>query len=484
MSLRRILRNVAIVSSGQVVTWLATFVFVLAQARLLGPARFGELSLAMSYATLFAVVVDFGVATYLTRAIAQHDGAERAVLWTAVSTRVGLWLVAMPLAWLATVVLGYEGQLQATILILVGSLVFVGSAGALTAFYQGHERFLLPTLANIVQRVAAAIVGIVVLVAGLGVMSVAVVYAISAAFALSLLVAGLRGTGLLRIRVEPRANWRLLRSALPIAMYWVMGTLYFNVDMVLIERLMPREALGNYAAAYRLFSAAAIVPAIVCGTVLYPMYSRLSGSSSAALRPVVQKTLSYLGLAGILVAVLFASLSSPIVGLLYPLPAYAPAATALRLLAPGLFFLYANSVLGSALFALHLERRLVVIATSAAVLNTVANFAAIPLFGIEAAAAITSLTELFLFGCLLVASPQGLVGSTGGRLAMRAALVGSVTALALLPLAPAPIAISAPLGALVFGGACVLFQALPSDDLRLATGLLRGRIAASRWRLG
>jgi len=479
-SLRRILRDVAIVSSGQVVTWLATFLFVLAQARSLGPASFGELSLALSYATFFAVVVDFGVSTYLTRAVAQRENAERAVLWTAVTTRAALWLIAMPLAWLATMVLGYEAELQATTLILVGSLLFVGSSGALTAFYQGKERFLLPTLANIVQRVAAAIVGILVLQAGLGVISVAVVYAISAAFALILLAAGLRGTGLLRIRVEPRANWRLVRSVLPIAIYWVAGTLYFNVDMVLIERLMPREALGNYAAAYRLFSAAAILPAIVCGTVLYPMYARLSGASSAALRPVVQKTIAYLALAGILVAVVFVSLASPIVGLLYPLPAYAPAASALRLLAPGLFFLYVNSVLGSALFALRLERRLVLIATTAAVLNTIANLALIPVFGIEAAAAITSLTEIFLFGCLLVASPRGLVGSASRRFATRAALVGGVTALALLPLTPAPIAISAPLGALVFGGACLLFRALPADDLRLATALLRGRIAARR----
>ena len=233
-SLRRILRDVAIVSSGQVVTWLATFLFVLAQARSLGPASFGELSLALSYATFFAVVVDFGVSTYLTRAVAQRENAERAVLWTAVTTRAALWLIAMPLAWLATMVLGYEAELQATTLILVGSLLFVGSSGALTAFYQGKERFLLPTLANIVQRVAAAIVGILVLQAGLGVISVAVVYAISAAFALILLAAGLRGTGLLRIRVEPRANWRLVRSVLPIAIYWVAGTLYFNVDMVLI----------------------------------------------------------------------------------------------------------------------------------------------------------------------------------------------------------------------------------------------------------
>lgn len=478
-AVRRLVRDIAIVSGGQAVTWVATFLFVLAQARFLGPSRFGELSLALSYAAFFAIVVDFGVATHVTRAVAQARSDEGAILWSALAARGALWLIVMPLAWALTLLLGYEADLQSTILVLTASLLFVGLAGALNAYFQGRERFALPAIANALQRVAAAIVGIAVLLAGLGLVAVAAVYAVSAALAVALLAAGLRGSGMAPPRFDPRAIRDLLRAALPIGLYWIVGTFYFNVDLALVERMTPRESLGHYAAAYRLFSAAAIIPAIVCGTVLYPMYSRLTGASGAALRPAVEKTISYLVLAGVLVTVLCVSLASPITGLLYPLPAYAPAANALRLLAPGLLFLYVNSVLGSALFALHLERRLLVIASIAAVLNTAANVVAIPVFGIDAAAAITSLTEIFLFGCLLVAAPAGLIGTTSGYFAGRAALVGALTAVALVPLAPAPIAISAPLGALVFGAGCLLFRALP-EDVRRAAAALRGRMHVSR----
>ena len=474
-----LLRNIAIVSGGQAVTWVATFLFVLAQARFLGPARFGELSLALSYSAFFAIVIDFGVATHVTRAVAQKGTNAATVLWPALAVRAGLWLIAMPTAWALTVLLGYEDQLQATILILVDSLLFVGVAGALSAFLQGNERFLIPTIANAVQRVAAAFVGVAVLTAGLGIVAVAVVYALSAALAVFLLVLALRGSGVLRPRLDPRASVTLFRTVIPIGLYWIVGTFYFNVDMALLERMMPRETLGHYAAAFRLFAAASIVPAIVCGTVLYPMYSRLSDVSVAALRPAVEKTLLYLLLAGTLVFALLTMLAPSVIGVLYPLPAYEPAANSLRLLAPGLLFLYLNSVLGAALFALHLERRLLLIAALAAAGNTAANIVSIPVFGIEGAAAITSLTELFLLCALVVAAPHGLVSLKGSRIT-RAVVAGAVATLAMLPLANAPIAISAPVGILAFALAVLLLRVLPAADLRIAStlvGLGRGRTA-------
>ena len=483
-AVQRILRDVAIVAGGQALTWVASFIFVLAQARFLGPATFGELSLALSYAAFFAIVVDFGVATFVTRAVAQAQSDERTILWSALAARGALWLLVMPTAWLLTVVLGYESQLQATILILTDSLLFVGIVGALTAYFQGRERFALPAIANAIQKVAAATVGIAVLVAGAGVIGVAAVYAISAALASVILFAGLRGSGLAAPRIEARAVRNILGSALPIGLYWIVGTFYFNVDMAIVERLTPRESLGHYAAAFRLFTAASIVPAIVCGTVLYPMYSRLSGSSSAALRAAVEKTIAYLTLAGLFVTVIFALLASPIIGLLYPLPAYGPAADALRLLAPGLLFLYVNSVLGSALFALHLEKRLLRIAASAAVLNLVANLVAIPIFGIQAAAAITSGTELFLLGALIFSAPAGLVSSMSAQFAVRATLAGGVTALALVPLAQAPVVVAGALGAVIFAVSCLLLQALPADDLQFAMALVRARVFGRRPRLG
>src|SRR4029078_7115618 len=92
---------IRVVVGGQSARGTASFVFVLAQARFLGPARFGELSLALSYSAFFAIIIDFGVSTHVTRAVAQKNDAGD-VLWPALTVRAGLWLIALPTAWALT----------------------------------------------------------------------------------------------------------------------------------------------------------------------------------------------------------------------------------------------------------------------------------------------------------------------------------------------------------------------------------------------
>ena len=66
-----------IVGVSYVSIWLITFVFTVVQARYLDPSRFGQLSLALSYAAFLTIFVDFGTSTLVSRIVArraQDDG--------------------------------------------------------------------------------------------------------------------------------------------------------------------------------------------------------------------------------------------------------------------------------------------------------------------------------------------------------------------------------------------------------------------------
>src|SRR5439155_18059817 len=70
-----VVRNFSVVAGAQAITWTATFLFTLAHARYLSPARFGELSLAASYFVMLGVLVDFGLSAKLARDVAQRPAA-------------------------------------------------------------------------------------------------------------------------------------------------------------------------------------------------------------------------------------------------------------------------------------------------------------------------------------------------------------------------------------------------------------------------
>lgn len=481
-TLRSAARNISIVAVSQLLMWVATFVFTIAQAHLLGPARFGSLSLALSYAVILGFVVDFGLGIHLSRIVAQRSGGVEALGATIVA-RSAIWAVAVPLLWLATIVFAYDRELQGTILVLAVSALFVGISTAIEAFLRGQERFLLPSVASVVYRLTAAAVGIVVLVLGQSLVGVAWAFLLGAIANLAVLLVGVSARSWIKARLDPRMAWSLFRAAIPLGMFWIMGTFSFNVDMVILERLLPRENVGWYAAAYRLFIVATIFPTIVAGMVLSPVLARLSLGPRDELRTLLEKMLTVLIISGVAVSLVLGLFAERIVSILYPAEAYWPAANALRLLAPRLLFVYVNSVFMYTLIALHQERRLVVMAATLAILTPLGNLLAVPMLQQEGAALVGSLTELAWLIWNVRLMPKDLLSGASVRIAAKAGLAAIPAALvgALAP--ERSLLITLPLVLATYAGAALALRIVRPSDLQALRALASGLRSAAPERM-
>ncbi|MGH2492389.1 MAG: oligosaccharide flippase family protein [Candidatus Limnocylindria bacterium] len=463
--LRSAARNISIVAASHLLMWLATMAFTVAQARYLEPALFGQLSLALSYGVFLSIVIDFGLGAQLSRMVAQRSGGHGEAVVGTIVIRGALWLAALPVLWLVTILLDYEPALQKAILVLAVSVLFAGIGGTVGAYLQGREEFLLPSLAGIAQRFTAATIGVLILMSRPELGAVAGAFVIAAVVNVVVLLAGLRARLRIPQRIDPGTAVTLLRSGTVLGAYWVLANFYFNFDMVMLQKLAAAENVGWYAAAYRLFNAATIVPVIVAGIVLYPILARLSLGPRAELAAVIEKALTLLTLTGVAAALLLAVNADGIVAFLYPYEEYAPAAGALRLLAPGLLFLYVNSVLTYAFFALHRERRLLLMAGAFALLNPLANLLAIPLLRQEGAAVVTSLTELGLLVWLLISMPRDLLNAESLRVAAKASLAAVTAALVVGLIGPQALYVSMPLALVVYVAICLCLRTVAPGDL-------------------
>jgi O-antigen/teichoic acid export membrane protein len=415
-----LIRNAAIVAGAQAITWAATFGFTVAQARYLGPARFGELSLALSYAVILGVVVDFGLSNKLARDVARRPASAGPALLASVAVRTALWSVAMPFVWASTVLLGYGSELQASILILAVSVLVGGLPLSLAAYFQGCEAFVFPSLASIAQRGSAAVLGVAALALGYGIVVVASVYLAACMLQILVMIPGLRRHPVSLPGVERGAAVDMFRGTATLGCFWILAALYSNVDMVILQRLAPPENVAWYAAAYRLFNATTMVVGFVLGTVLYPALARLSVDSRDALRAAMERSFAFTLASGVFLALTLVVAADQIVALVYSGHDYAPAASALRLLGPGIAAMYANGVFFLALLALGFEKRLLVMAALLALLNPLANLLVIPVLQQNGAALITSVTEAIVLVCVLAATPNDL------RRAARPAVVAKV----------------------------------------------------------
>ena len=467
-SLRRTAQNILIVGTSQLAIWVATFAFTVVQARHLEPSRFGQLSLALAYAAFLTIFVDFGTTTLVSRTVAQRGGREDGLVATTLLIRTALWLAALPVLMLATIFLGYDDDLRGAIVVLAVAALFVAWGGAIAAYL---------SLSSVAYRIVAAVVGVAILVLlprpSLFLISLA--FLIGATVCAGILIAALRRHSEIRWALAPRRALDLLRTALPIGAYGVVGTFYFNVDLVMLEGMAPAENVGWYAAAYRLFNAATILESIVVTRVLYPMYSRMSVGPRAELRMVIAKALSLLTIVGGAVVLIFVLCADQIVGILYSADAYSPATSALRLLAPGLFLLYLNSVIGYALFALGREKHLLAMATAFAFLNVGANLIAIPRFAQDGAAAVTTLTELGLLMWTIRITPRDLLTGESVRTVAKAAVAAVAAGLMVLLSGATTLASMVPLALLVYGVGVVALRAIGPTDLHAIATLIGAR---------
>ena len=480
-ALQKVGRNFSVVAAAQAVTWTATFFFTLAQARYLGPARFAEFSLALSYAAFLGVVVDFGLSTKLARDVAQRPAAAGEALLATIVVRVGVWCLVMPLVWLAIVMLGYNAELQASILILGVSLLIGGFATSLGAYFQGREEFLVPSVGSIALRGSAAVLGVAALAVGHGVLAISIVYVVASLLQLVVMVWATRRHRISLAAFEWRLALDMFRGVAALGLFWMLGAFYYNVDMLILQRLAPLENVAWYAAAYRLFNAALMAVAVVAGGVLYPVVSRLSVGPREELRRAMERTFVLLLATGVFLALVVVVAADQLVAFLYSGREYAEAATALRLLTPALVGMYANGVFFLALLGMRFDRRLLVMAAVLAVLNPLANLLVIPVLQQNGAALTTSATELIVLAWVLALTPADLRRAANPA-AVAKILVAAVPAAACLwLLRDWPLVLGVPASAVVYGCAGLVLGILPADDrnaIRRFLARARSRVEA------
>jgi len=470
-------RNFSVVAIGQAITWTASFLFTLAQARYLSPTRFGELSLALSIAVMLGVVVDFGLGTKLARDVAKRPDAAGQALLASFAVRVALWCLAMPLAWGGTVILGYDPELQASILILAASLLIGGFASSLSAYFQGREAFLFPSLGSIAQRGSAALLGIAALAMGHGIVVVSSVYVAATLVQVLVMIPGMRKHPISSTILERGAVVDMFRGTAVLGCFWILGAFYYNVDMIILQRLVPPENLAWYAAAYRLFNASAMVVGFALGTVLYPALSRLSVDSRDTLRHALERSFSFALACGMFLAVTIVLTADQLVALLYPAHDYAQAANTLRLLAPGLVGMYANGIFFLTLIAMGSERRLLLMAATLALLNPVANVLVIPLLQQNGAALVTSATEIIVFLWVLAATPKDLRSAARPAVALKVLVAATGAAASLLLMREWSLFICVPIAGIVYVTVAVALGIVPPQDLRAVQSRFTRRTA-------
>ena len=234
---------------------VATFAMTVMAARQLGAAGFGGFAFALSFSMLLATLPHWGLSARLVKEGSEDRRRLPTLLTETVILRalLGAPVVAIGLA-VAVLTRPDASSAAALVLVLVATLMdeLFMDTGRTVADARQEQGWASRAL--ILERTAQAILGIAALVAGFGLVGLSVGYLAGTAVGALAITRSLRRTG---VTVRPglvhrRSLLRSLRGTTAFAINAIVAMALFRVDQVMLSALKGDEALGPYAAAYRL----------------------------------------------------------------------------------------------------------------------------------------------------------------------------------------------------------------------------------------
>ncbi len=379
------------------------FAFALVMLRILGPEDAGVYFYAGFIFLWFDILTNFGLDVWLTREVAREPARAMRVLITSSALRLGLTLAGMLL--LAAFLLarqqfitppfGDEGLL-AILLLYLG--LFPGSLGkGLTSLFYGFQRAEFPAVVTTLATLSKTVLGLLALLLGAGVVGLAAASILTNLLTLTLLALGARPLlrGMRAARPDIALARRMTSSSRPLLANHFLATIFFQVDVLIIEALHGARMLGHYSVAYKWVAALNIIPAFFTQALL-PVMSRQAQEDPAALRRTCILGIKILSLLALPLAALFTALAWALTSLLGGVQYLPDGAIATQLMIWSIPVGWINSFLQYALIALDLQWRITRAFLLAVSFNIIANLLLVPRYGYQAAALTTIASELIL----------------------------------------------------------------------------------------
>jgi O-antigen/teichoic acid export membrane protein len=401
----RALRNTILILIVRVISRIIALVAVIIIGNFLEPTRFGEMQTAVTYVGLVGTLTDLGFSALYVREGARHTN-ELARYWNNVaSLKVAGAAIGLPLIFAALYIAGVRSLLWPCFAILVLS---------------GYQLLLRNTLYAL-QRLTFEIIEIIpetLIVFALVLVGVHIqadtgfflwAYAISYGFACVYFGTVLLAMGVLRpgLQFEPRLLLSWVRVAVPLGITFVITTVYFKVDVPILQRFRPYSEVGYYTFAYKPFESLLFIP-FALRSVVFPVLSLYHRRSPERVLPLCEKFFKALVILGWPITVGVFLLAPQFNSLLN---LYSGSEPALQILSLAIVFMFADNTFAATLNAIDKQNVFAFVAMVGLVINVGVNLIVIPRYGYLGASWAVVVTEaaLVVVGWIVLRAQLGAI---------------------------------------------------------------------------
>ncbi|HUI64929.1 MAG TPA: oligosaccharide flippase family protein [Bacteroidota bacterium] len=484
---KSISRTIGVLSFTKVLTWISSSALMFFLPRYLGPAEYGKLYLGMSIVGMLGIIVDFGREYSVAKQISRERDQASHIVVNASSARLLIGVVAYAGMLIFADIAHYPEDVKLILRILGVALFWRGLNSVLWSYFQGIEMMKYPSYGGIIESFLLAALSIPVLLLGAKAVTLAVIVLICG-FINVIVCSGFAWRLFDRI---PRIDWgaavRSLKQGIPYFLNSLFGVIYYRVATVMLSLMATETVVGWYGASYRFFDIIMFIPSIFSISI-YPVLAR-SWEDKEALTRMTRKSLDFILLLGIPIAIGTIAYSPVIIRLIFGLKGYQESIIVLRVLGAGILLVYIDMMLGTTLLASDKQRQLSISAFLAIFVNVGINLWLIPYTqarfgngGIGAGIA-TNITEFFIMITMIIMMPPHILRKSRVSVQLKAIAAGCVMVLTiyLASLIGVHWIVSASVSSLVYCGLVYALGAIEPSELALIQSAIPiGKLLALR----
>lgn len=371
---------------------LATF-YVLVHG--LGTGGYGALTTALTYASLFAIIVDFGLTLTAAQMISEHGAQEDRILGNLFTLRLGSGLVFMSLAPITSLFLPATADVR--IAILLCSLAFFFSTTAQVFIGVFQKRLLLSraVLAETASRIVSFILIVFAMWLKLGIVAAAAAFTVGSLVQIVMMLSAT----MRHVSIWPRCETNVIREILakswPIGVSIVFNLIYLKGDILFMWLLGRTETeIGLYGSAYKVVDVITTVPVMFMGLMLPILAAHWSAGHTSEVKTKLQEAFDTMAMLAIPFAIGSVLVGEPLMTMIKP--DLVTAGTILHILGPTGAVVFMGSLFGHAIVAVQKQRPMTWGYVAVAIIAVAGYLLFIPTSGMFAAAWVSLFSETLI----------------------------------------------------------------------------------------
>ena len=390
-----IFKNMSWLLISQIIASIFGFVWTILLARYLGVDNYGILGFAVSMTGILGVIDDLGISTHIVRHISTDYESAPKYLGNAIPLKVifsGINLIVT----LIILILLNVNQFTIYITLLFSiEMIFISYVGTLYGTFQAFEKGEFQGIGIVLMNTTTLICILISIYADLGLEGVTFSY-ILANLINFIYAYYVLNKHILKPKYE--FDWEFCKKitlvSIPFAVTGILYTIYYSIDIIMLTNMIGDYATGIYNATYKLISVLTLFYSVYTA-VIFPVMSKLFKNDKKLLIISYEKSIKYLMLIIIPIAIGTMLYSSDIIQLIYG-HKYDQASSVLSILIWTVCLLFISGASNTLLNASHKEVTVTKIYAIAAVFNVVLNFIMIPHLSYNGAAITTVLSDVLI----------------------------------------------------------------------------------------